>query len=76
MAKKSQRGVVTATFFIALDIGIGLGIMLAGSILEMGTFTDLFIIMSALSVLGMIYYWYIYRPIFKKKNLILHNNSQ
>ncbi len=76
MAKKSQRGVATATFFIALDIGIGLGIMLAGSILEMGSFTDLFIIMSALSVLGMIYYWYIYKPIFKKKNLMLHNNSQ
>lgn len=38
MAEKSQRGIATATFFIALDIGIGLGIMLAGSILEMGTF--------------------------------------
>lgn len=70
MAKKNQRGIATATFFIALDVGIGLGIMFAGSILEMGTFSDLFIIMSALSALGMIYYWFIYRPVFKMKNLI------
>ena len=70
MANKDQRGIATATFFIALDVGIGLGIMLAGSILEMGTFSDLFVTMSALSALGMIYYWFIYRPVFKMKNTI------
>ena len=70
MAEKRHRGVATATFFIALDVGIGLGIMLAGSILEISNFTDLFIIMSVLSVLGMVYYWFISKPVFLKKNLI------
>ena len=74
MANKNQRGIATATFFIALDVGIGLGIMLAGTILEMGDFTDLFFIMSILSLIGMVYYWFIYKPIFKN-NLILQNNN-
>ncbi len=73
MADKRQRGVATATFFIALDVGIGLGIMLAGSILKIGNFTDLFIIMSVLSVLGMVYYWFISKPVFFKEKFDYSN---
>lgn len=71
MAEINQRGIATATFFIALDVGIGLGIILGGVILNMGDFAYLFNIMSVLSLLGMVYYWLIYRLIFKNKNKIL-----
>lgn len=71
MAEINQRGIATATFFIALDVGIGLGIILGGVILNMGDFAYLFNIMAVLSLLGMVYYWLIYRPIFKNKNKML-----
>lgn len=71
MAELNQRGIATATFFIALDVGIGLGIILGGVILNMGDFAYLFNIMAVLSLLGMVYYWLIYRPIFKNKNKML-----
>lgn len=69
LAKHNQRGTANATFFTFCDLGIGIGIAGAGSIIEKLGFTWIYAICTILLVLGLIYFIFISAPYYNKNKL-------
>lgn len=70
LSKPGQRGKAVATMYIFMEIGIGFGALLAGSmfISDVSTIPHIFYICSAITLIAIIYMWLIYKP---KKSLPL-----
>lgn len=56
MTSPEKRGTANSTFFIAIDIGIGFGMITSGYIVTHYGFKNLFIIITCLSLISLIYY--------------------
>ena len=70
MTIPEKRGSANSTFFIAIDLGLGIGMVAAGQlVLKMG-FQNLFIISGILSILTLVYYYIISVPTYNRhKNI-------
>lgn len=56
LAPNSQRGTATSTYLTSWDVGIGIGLMLAGYIGEIGTLDKAYLIGGILSVISVIFF--------------------
>ena len=64
LSKPGQRGKAVATMYIFLEIGIGVGALLAGSmfITDVSTIPYIFYICAAITFMALVYLWVIYKP--------------
>ncbi|RZK90719.1 MAG: MFS transporter, partial [Pedobacter sp.] len=64
LSKPGQRGKAVATMYIFLEIGIGAGALLAGSmfITDVSTIPYIFYICAAITFMALVYLWVIYKP--------------
>ena len=69
LAEHSQRGTANATYFTFWDMGIGIGTVIGGIVLEYLNFGWLYATCAGLILLGIIYYITISAPYFEKSKL-------
>lgn len=64
LSKPGQRGKAVATMYIFLEVGIGAGALLAGSIFisDTSTIPLLFYISAGITLIAWLYLWLIYKP--------------
>lgn len=59
MTTPEKRGSANSTFFISIDLGIGIGMIGAGAIVTQFGFQPLFLVAGCLSLLSLVYYYFI-----------------
>lgn len=59
MTTPEKRGSANSTFFIAIDLGLGIGMVAAGKFVDTLGFQKLFLVSGILCVLAVFYYYYI-----------------
>ena len=71
MGTNDQRGTANSTFFSFYDLGIGLGMVISGFLATYfnNEFHNLFLICSASATIGIVYYIFISRNLYKRKRL-------
>lgn len=69
LATHSQRGTANSTFFTAWDLGLGLGVLIGGSIADMSDYTAAYTFALVLVVLGFFFFRHIAGPYFEKNKL-------
>lgn len=64
LSKPGQRGKAVATMYIFMEVGIGFGALLAGSmfISDVSTIPHIFYICAGITLVAMLYLWLIYKP--------------
>ena len=64
LSKPGQRGKAVATMYIFMEVGIGFGALLAGSmfISDVKTIPHIFYICAGITLFALIYLWLIYKP--------------
>lgn len=64
LSKPGQRGKAVATMYIFMEIGIGAGALLAGSmfISDVTTIPHIFYICAGITLVALLYMWLIYKP--------------
>ncbi|TCC93797.1 MFS transporter [Pedobacter frigiditerrae] len=64
LSKPGHRGKAVATMYIFMEVGIGLGALLAGSIFinDVATIPSIFYICTGITFIGLIYLQFIYKP--------------
>ena len=64
LSKPGQRGKAVATMYIFMEVGIGFGALLAGSmfISDVSTIPHIFYICAGITLLALLYLWLIYKP--------------
>nr|WP_316770192.1 MFS transporter [Pedobacter frigiditerrae] len=64
LSKASHRGKAVATMYIFMEVGIGLGALLAGSIFidDVATIPSIFYICTGITFIALIYLQFIYKP--------------
>jgi MFS family permease len=64
LSKPGQRGKAVATMYIFMEIGIGGGALLAGSmfISDVATIPHIFYICSGITFIALLYMWFVYKP--------------
>jgi MFS family permease len=64
LSKPGQRGKAVATMYIFMEVGIGFGALLAGSmfISDVSTIPHVFYICAGITLVAMLYLWLIYKP--------------
>lgn len=64
LSKPGQRGKAVATMYIFMEIGIGAGALLAGSmfISDVSTIPHIFYICAGITLVALLYMWLIYKP--------------
>lgn len=64
LSKPGQRGKAVATMYIFMEVGIGFGALLAGSmfISDVTTIPHIFYICAGITLVAMLYLWLIYKP--------------
>ncbi|RZL51051.1 MAG: MFS transporter [Pedobacter sp.] len=64
LSKPGQRGKAVATMYIFMEVGIGLGALLAGSMFvdDVATIPYIFYCCAAITLMALIYLWLIYKP--------------
>lgn len=64
LSKPGQRGKAVATMYIFMEVGIGLGALLAGSmfITDVSKIPHIFYICVAITLVAILYLWFIYKP--------------
>lgn len=72
MANNDQRGTANSTFFSFYDLGIGLGMVLSGFMATFfnNEFHNLFLFCSTSATIGIVYYMFISKNIYKAKKQI------
>lgn len=70
MTVPEKRGSANSTFFIAIDLGLGIGMVAAGQlVLQMG-FQNLFMLSGILSIVTLFYYYAISLPTYNRHKII------
>lgn len=64
LSKPGQRGKAVATMYIFMEIGIGAGALLAGSmfISDVSTIPHIFYICTGITFVALLYMWFVYKP--------------
>jgi MFS family permease len=64
LSKPGQRGKAVATMYIFMEVGIGAGALLAGSmfISDVSTIPHIFYICSGITFVALLYMWLVYKP--------------
>jgi MFS family permease len=64
LSKPGQRGKAVATMYIFMEVGIGAGALLAGSmfISDVATIPHIFYICSGITFVALLYMWLVYKP--------------
>jgi MFS family permease len=64
LSKPGQRGKAVATMYIFMEIGIGAGALLAGSmfISDVTTIPHIFYICAGITFVALLYMWFVYKP--------------
>lgn len=64
LSKPGQRGKAVATMYIFMEVGIGAGALLAGSmfISDVATIPHIFYICSGITFVALLYMWFVYKP--------------
>jgi len=65
LSKPTQRGKAVATMYIFLEVGIGAGALLAGSMFinDVTTIPSVFYVCAAITSIALVYLWFVYKPI-------------
>ena len=66
MAQNNQRGTANSTILTSWDLGMGLGVLLGGAIVEYADYTTAFWWIAAMHVLGALFFFLITRRQFQK----------
>lgn len=69
MAENNQRGTANSTYLVGFDLGLALGMLVGGYISGIWSFEGLFLVSGILSLLSVVVYAVISRPLFDKKRL-------
>lgn len=69
MTFPEKRGSANSTFFIAIDLGIGIGMIAAGSLVIKFGYANLFLIAGFLCLIALIYYIFISRYTYNKHKI-------
>ena len=69
MANHNQRGTANSTYYTSFDIGIGVGMILAGKIAEISSLSTAFGVSALFSFISIFYYWKISLSDYEKKKL-------
>jgi MFS family permease len=70
IATHHQRGTANSTFYTAFDIGVGLGMIIAGKIAETVSLSWAFGFSALLNALAVFYYWKISKASYQKYKLV------
>ncbi len=64
LSKPGQRGKAVATMYIFMEVGIGFGALLAGSmfISDVSTIPHIFYICAGITLVAILYLWFVYKP--------------
>lgn len=70
LSKPTQRGKAVATMYIFLEVGIGAGALLAGSMFinDVTAIPNIFYTCSAITLIALVYLWFVYKPIVDTKS--------
>jgi len=70
LSKPTQRGKAVATMYIFLEVGIGAGALLAGSMFidDITAIPHIFYACSAITFIALVYLWFVYKPIADTRN--------
>ncbi|QTV05470.1 MFS transporter [Faecalibacter bovis] len=66
MTSPEKRGTANSTFFIAIDLGLGIGMVAAGKFVNSLGFQMLFLVSGILCVLAVLYYYFISLRMYNK----------
>jgi len=69
MASHQQRGTANSTFYTAFDLGVGLGMLLAGKIASYANLSAAFAFSASACLLSLLFYWKISVPSYQKNKL-------
>lgn len=61
MTTPEKRGSANSTFFIAIDLGLGIGMVASGKFVEQLGFQKMFLVAAILCIIALIYYYFISR---------------
>jgi len=70
MAHHNQRGTANSTYLTSFDLGIGLGMIMAGKISEISSLSTAFGFSALINTLAVIYYWRISKISYEKKKIV------
>lgn len=70
LATASKRGTANSTYFSFYDLGIGLGMVLAGNVATKLNFSYIFLIGGFITALALIFYVFISKPLYNKNKVI------
>ncbi len=70
LAHHNQRGTANSTYLTSFDLGIGLGMILAGKIAGISSLSVAFGFSALINALAILYYWQISRGIYERKKVI------
>jgi predicted MFS family arabinose efflux permease len=69
LAEHNRRGTANATYFTFWDMGIGIGTILGGTIIDKLSFEHLYAVCAGLLILGVIYFATVSASYFQKNKL-------
>jgi len=66
LTTKNRRGAANSTLFTTVDLGIGFGMFFIGYISDQINFDNAFLLCAAISFIGLLYFYFITYPYYKK----------
>jgi MFS family permease len=70
LAHHNQRGTANSTYLTTFDLGIGLGMIIAGKIADISSLSYAFGFSALVSFLAVIYYWQISKGFYERKKIV------
>lgn len=69
LAPNNKRGTATSTYLTAWDVGIGVGLLLGGYIVQVGTLDKAYLLGACLTVAATLYFRFVVAPHFERNKL-------
>lgn len=70
MAHHNQRGTANSTYFTSFDLGVGIGMILAGKIAELASLSVAFGVGAILCALALVFYWLVSERSYEKGKVV------